>query len=240
MFKTKDGFEKTDTIDIINQNTSELGKKISNSSETSDNQNHFHNDDPRGKIEDDKQPMSLRLRQSGIASQKLQAKINSLENTVVNLQNELDEARSGKQQKESEIVQIDIRLADLSKQVAQMSAELSAKKSEITQLQSEIARKNKVLQEKQSNSLNLKEMTEQALKAASEKVEQLESKLKRQRTKRRELDKFNKELEMKLVVAQDELHIVSNQVRDLQAIRKQGTDGLMSEYSENLSLRERM
>lgn len=83
-------------------------------------------------------------------------------------------------------------------------------------------------------------MVEQTLQASTEKIARLEKKSKKQQTKKQELQREKSELAMKFSVTSDELRICRNQIIDLQAIRKQGTDGFMSEYSENLSLRERM
>lgn len=240
MFKNSAGFNKTDTIDIINQESSEHENKTGVDPEGIEEREHLYKTGSYEQSEKGQLPLNLQLRQSSIDNQNLQAKIVSLEHTIESLQNELKIAKDEKRKKESQLTQFENRLADLTKQVTQITTDLSEKRSKISELESEIFKRDKMLIEKNSTSLNLKEMTEQALKATSEKVEQLENKIKKQRTKRREFAKVNKELEMKLTVTKDELQMARSQVLDLQAIRKQGTDGLMSEYSENLALRERM
>jgi chromosome segregation ATPase len=240
MFRDSATFNKTDTIGIIDQNSSQLDNLTGEVNGDSQKREHLYNTSRYDQNDGSYLGMNLQLRKSSLDNQKRQARIVSLEHTIEGLQNELKSVKEEQRKKDSQLAQFENNLADLTKQLTQRTTEISEKKSRIAELARELSKKDQTLSEKNIAGINLKEMTEQTLKATADKVEQLDSKVKKQRAKRRELAKINKELEMKLNVTKDELTIARSQVLDLQAIRKQGTDGLMSEYSENLALRERM
>ena len=164
----------------------------------------------------------------------------TLQSEVEALKKELKASKVEKTNLHTMVESLQVNLANTSGQKAHSETTVRNKDARIKQLEEELEHKERIIHNKHASGLNLQGMVEQTLQASTEKLSLLEKKLKKQKSKNLDQMKENKELTLKLAVTSDELRICRSQISDLQMIRKQGTDGLMSEYSENLSLRERM
>jgi hypothetical protein len=169
-----------------------------------------------------------------------QARAVDTDKEIENLKREIEKERLEKKNLKSQIEDLQTSFTNQTEKHAKDDESSKQKSLKIKHLEESILQKDRMILEKQLSGTNLQEMVEQAAKVHKDKLEHMEKKVKKQKSKNLKIQKESSELAMKLSVTSDELRICRSQINDLQAIRKQGTDGLMSEYSENLSLRERM